>query len=187
MGYSYKIAHGCKWLLLFYHNLPGGGFFNNTGDDPLDIDTPHKYSILYKLNSSTTEFGLIKGKYEFLMEFPNSQYPPVQWTQTSNPVTTTETSNTTESLGTIIKKIDDGELPFRGLARSINSNTFIDGDGHGLDNHWYSIGLFNYHRFTIPGPNHWVNETSLWIRVKHAITKKQIFHFHFGQTPRHDG
>ena len=177
MNYHYKIEGGAKWLLLFYHNLPKGNYFVNESE-ALSIDTQYKYSILYKFNSTETNFGLINGKYDFLIEFPNSKYNSVRWTQTANPVLTLETSTELDSLGTKIKKINDTETPFRGLARSTANETFIDGDANGLQHHWYSIGLYYYHNFTIPGPNHHVNEISLWIRVFHVLTDQQTLFIH---------
>ena len=155
----YKEEYGARWLLLFYHMFTVGSYM--TLEEAKSSNSPGKYSILWKL-SKLRRYGK---EFEFLFEYPESNLDYIRWTQTANPIETRETSTLKSSLGTVINH--SSYSYFRGLALSIDTYSYIDGDGRTLGDFWYCIGLRKgWMMSNIPGPiNTAVDQVMLWLRV----------------------
>ena len=153
---TFKTAYDAHWLLLFLHNISVDGFM--TKEEAICSDSPGKYSILNQFNSLTKYYRY----YEFLMEYPNLDY--IRWTQTANPIKTTERTTNPKDLGVVYKHCTYAN--FRGLARSSVGSSYLDGDGVTVGEYWYSIGTISWNHDLIPGPNRTsVSQVSLWMRL----------------------
>ena len=132
-------TNGGGWTRIFNHEMDGSNFFSNQTDaeseNPTD-PTNVKYSILNK----TGNF-LRAAKYEFYMTWPGQttcSTSPHHWTQTSNPVSTSESVS---GLVNILNPTDQGTGGWTGLCKSANTaNTLLDGNCGVNNSWWYAVG-----------------------------------------------
>ena len=162
--YQTKSFDGIYWLKIFYHSCRNGDFF--TQNDVYNISTDDKYSILYLLNKNFT----IKGKYEFLLEYPETQKFN-HWRQTNNPLTDNETYDNGPYKVKGYEKINIQmeSNHWGGLARSASVNTLLEGCIGDTD-WWYAIGQYNSKLYngSIAGENS-VSEVYLWLGLRKLI------------------
>lgn len=170
----YKEVSNRRWLLVFYHN------FNKTEDlfknksEAILTNQENKYSILGKIKPSFR----IKGRYEFLLEYPKFEGYFNHWSQTKNPVL----AKPNEDNGYKPINISWTDNGWHGLAVSSSSCTFIDGSPL-RDDWFYSIGLMCNWNNAIPsyieiGPmsaeekeKYRTKQVKLWIRIPSEQSK----------------
>ena len=155
-----KTAYDATWAQVFYHyNNNGTILFTKSESDNLgtnSINDANKFSlfnVLDKLKYDAT-------KYEFLLEYASKPGEYNRWTQTSNPVTTTESVT-----GYTVVDISWTESFWGGLAKSSSTNTFIDGSVN-HDNWFYALGCNYNYQNGVPGAGSTENKYGrLWVRT----------------------
>ncbi len=129
---SIKETEKAKWLRLYHYNNKNGTIYWDAKAQILmsgGYDTIHKKSILYYLKDF-----IVDGKYELLLEYPESHtYEVIRWKQTSD-----FTSSNTITGFELIKN-DFNTINFKGLQLSGTSNSLITTS----DKKHYEIGSLN--------------------------------------------
>ena len=175
-----KIAHGCRWLKVFYHDSSTSSFFSSYSE-ALSSKTQYKYSIIGEIDSKYQ----FNGKYEFLLEYPGIDGYN-RWRQTYNPKDNPETSGQA-AIGYEGVNISFPGRFWGGLVRSTNSNTAFEGSA-GHANWWFAIGCYNpeVSPNLFPGPalsdTQYITVTKvfLWVRIDHI---EPIFTYKNNQIP----
>ena len=154
-----KYELDAAWARVFHHNTHWGSVLYsnaNSGAEAKSSNTVDKYSVLGNIANYKNS-----SNWEFLLQYPNvsaTQYN--RWTQTSNPVTTT---NSVTGYSAI--HADWTGSSWGGLAlSSTNTHTLIDGSTG--SSWWYAIGAYKAYNGGIPGPNNNIVSTvNLWARI----------------------
>ena len=161
--FTTKIEHNALWLLLLHHNSIEGGFFKNKEEAKFSLNKS-RYSIISKLN----EISKIDGKYEFLLEYPISNYGKYnRWTQSNDPLLETCPRGTTQNVtGFEYSHLDfnSADCRFGGL-RTHPDSTLLSGQSY--CNSWnFAIGATSKEFSpSIPGNCKSIKEVNLWVRI----------------------
>ena len=171
----YKERLGRQWILVFYHKYESSSDLFVSDEEALDTKQTNKYSILGKIDYHFR----IKGKYEFLLEYPKFPEDYNHWTQTKNPI---HAQHDTEN-GYRPIKVSWTDCSWHGLSLSSStSTTFIDGTPF-AGGWFYSIGLKESWFDSIPAfidlyglseldkSKYIVHEVKLWIRINSEQSK----------------
>ena len=156
------------WLKLFFHNCSGNVKFQDERE-ALHVNTEQKYSILGDINANMKT----KGKYEFILEYPDNVY--YQWRQSSNPIKEIEIEGKNEADG--FEPIHQGsnQMNISGLVKTTikidnnYTNSFLNGEpGNGL---WhFAVGMYKdtqpgFLNSDIPGYPNGVKYETLWVKI----------------------
>ena len=145
---------------MFFHD-PSGGLFTS-GDDALSKNTENPGAELFSILSQLNSLRLADGSFHLKLCYPELGKCN-EWTQTSNPATSSTIENF-EAIELGFPKNSNGTA-FVGLGVSpaSASSTFID-DTPSQSRWWYAIGARRWHGSgTIPGP---VGESGRGQKVK---------------------
>ena len=176
--YEYTYIEGVQWLKIFRHkmNTVGGGF--NSFEEASFVNETNKFSILSFIDSKYK----IKGKYEFLLKYPDSKGYN-RWRQSLFPLNEYDSNDKTCAKGYRSIHIDWNQNNWCGLMRSMNRTdikcipSLLDGT-IGNDNWFYSIGTMNNcsinYKDNIPGPAGCMSEVILYIRNPNFNTCNNI-------------
>ena len=143
------MLQGGAWTKVFAHDTSGGLFAS--GDDALSKNTENPSAKLFSVLDQLDPLRLEDGSFHLKLCYPELMQCN-EWTQTSNPAT----SSTIENFKAVelgFPKNSYGQA-FVGLGVSpaSASSTFID-DSPGLSRWWYAIGARRWRGSgTIPGP-----------------------------------
>lgn len=144
-------------MLLYSNNFTLKGVYGER-NDVLECYEEDKYSIISHLN----EDFKIKGKYIFMIDYPEEQITTI-WQQTKSPVD--ETDKKDGSFVDGFKHLyGNYDAKFTGLAIGSNGCYF---DGTSKDGSWhYCIGCFsNHYNNKMPGPSgKFTRYVSLWVK-----------------------
>ena len=171
--YHFKFFKRRLWLNLFTHDCMGGTNNFENKNEALSCNKEGKYSILSELNQSFK----IKGKYEFLIEYPEKKTYNI-WRQTNRPIDEPETGNKYvegfQPLTTLAPGTNWG-----GLCQTNDTNPYslLNGTPKSVGNiGWdYAIGVYKISPLKnglIPYVGGFVSIVKLW--VKSPIIYEQI-------------
>ena len=156
-----KYELNAAWARVFHHNTHWGSVLYSSassGAEAKSSNTVDKYSVLDNIANYKNSTN-----WEFLLQYPNvstTQYN--RWTQTSNPITTTNSVT-----GYTAVHVDWTGNSWFGLAlTSSNTSTSTLIDGSNGNSWWYAIGAYKAYNGGIPGPSGNVTSTvNLWARI----------------------
>ena len=167
--YNFIFFDNKQWLKIFYHNYINRENFIDEEED-IDCNTTNKFSIIgeaYKLRKH-------KGKFEFLLYYPEFKGEYNQWEQTKYPLFESHTESTNHVDGYQSISISWNSSNWGGLEKS-SPNTELNTSSSLLDGtigpgYYYCIGKYNYTSWwddkNIPGPNgKEVTEVYLFMKV----------------------
>ena len=161
---------GAYWKCLLYQNINGANGLFNSSNAKSNKTSKNSYSALIELETNEAKYKL-SSKFEFLLMYDTSLTDRTfkanrynRWTQTKNPVTTTEGVDLGVNLTDI--KLTGGKT-FGGLAISTTSTScFLNGD---LSSSWYfAVGTYTKWNSGIPADNSATatSQCMLLVRVK---------------------
>ena len=167
-----------QFKLIFYHNAPVGGPFNQGEELFFRSNDGSKYSSLGILS----DYYKKDGYFEFFLKYEYEQLSPVyvHWKQSSNPIKTKSTQ--TEIGFQPIYQVNEDNV-FKGLSLSsqYSDSCFLDGTpGVSSDSSWwYSIAAFRMYPTdkTVPGRAYLTTQEHqigaikvyLWVRMPFSV------------------
>jgi hypothetical protein len=168
--YEFRRFRGSQWHKILYHNMTEREYGFSDESEAIQCDSVNKYSILSELNSSYK----INEKFEFLLEFPESdEY--YQWRQTNNPLDEVENGNNAQGFQSIHTAQD--YVHWGGLLRSsenASEHCLLNGTPKvlGTLNIFFAVGMYNtmlicneIPQYNIAGNRKPVNIEYLWVRT----------------------
>lgn len=167
---NYEIGeyNDSMWLKVFYHNHSTKENFKNESE-ARHCNSEFKYSILDEINPSMR----IKGKYEFVMDFPDENIY-IRWQQNKNPVKELDYIETADGFRIIEDNRPSGSHGFFGLTKVTRKgsgviNSFIDGMPNS-NNWYYAVGMYEHSAGSfktngIPAYKDYVKCLRLWIKI----------------------
>ena len=140
---------------VFSHNTSGGLFFTDASEKLASYQINDPESDLYSILDQMDEIASAD-HFEFRMLWPDNTISINHWTQTSNPLLSSNVEDYTA--------IDIGCLTngWRGLALSSSPNSLIDGT-EGVDE-WYGIGTLSGGIQNGCGTGSYVDKVGLWLK-----------------------
>ena len=179
---NFKNLHLFKWKLIFFQNAELQKPF--TKDKVLFC--PNTDGSKYSSLGSISDRYKIEDYFAFFLEYHFEEIDPtyIYWKQKINPLET-EPGDTDLSFVPLSmpnsSDIKEGS-EFKGLAKSFDYQSFLDGTpGNQTKNWWYSIGEYYFYpsESTIPGPRY-VDEPGatkvyLWIRIPFGLSCSERF------------
>lgn len=195
-GIATKSAYGKTWARVLYQDISNNTNYFTTATMG-SVDQEGLYSCLNRLEDFRGE----DGKFEFMLEYPDSVYysgTPNIWKQSSNPYTQQKTNgNNTGADATGFEAISypmasssyGGGLEYNG------GSCVLDGAvNHG--NWWLCVGIMNSsysptngdhgRQYTMPGPvggsgSEGVSKVALWVRIDNTnVNIASLKDTHFG-------
>ena len=163
-GKLLKLERDALWQLIFYHDLNKATFFDNN-KDAYECSEEGRYSTLKTLNKQYK----IKGKYEFLIEYPEINKSN-QWRQTLNPFHQSKDQQENNATGYEPIDIQMSESCWGGLFRSSNNKCLLSGSR----NEWWNFAIgTSSHEFIyyFPGPDNLRKIVKLWVRMPTTLNK----------------
>ena len=161
--------YGALWQLIFYHDISGGLFNNETA---LCNNEPKKFSTIGMITADFQHGGY----YEYLLQYP--EVPGYNRWKQKIAIADTTMEQKSDDIGYKKVHIDFGKLDWGGLSRSLSTCCTVFDGSPGIGNannwYWYAIGSTAYYsqKKLIPGPGndeypdgYTVNYVYLWIRV----------------------
>ena len=130
-------------------------------------DSQYKFSILDQIDNINRYSSSV---YEFLLCYPELDVCN-HWTQTSSPLQYTENDSSKDGAAVGLQELDPRFQLFKGLMKSKQSATFLDGCKESTGNWGYSVGMYsNIYDYKIPGPRlndewHYLYVYELYLRV----------------------
>ena len=116
---QYKIFNGTEWMKIFHHNMTKQSEGFNSFEEAKFVSTKNKYSILSLIDKRY----LIKGKYEFLLEYPSIQGFN-RWRQTLFPLDEHDEKGKSCVIGYEKVYISWNTSSWCGLSLSLNAAAF---------------------------------------------------------------
>ena len=163
-GKILKLERDALWELIFFHDLNNATYFDKK-EDAYECNEEGRYSTLKKLN----KLYKIKGKYEFLIEYPELNKSN-QWRQALNPLRQSKDQQESNATGYEPIDVQMNEMCWGGLFRSDSSRSLLDGSRNGW---WhYAIGTSsNEFNPYFPGPDNLRKIVKLWVRMPTSLNK----------------
>ena len=179
-NYHYRYFNRANWMLVFYHNITGRVYFDNESEAEHTLNSNQKYSIFTELTPNLK----FDNKYEFLIQWGNSDRLYNQWKQDNNPIDEYEVEgqhyvqgfepihldyNSTDSFafGGLAKTLIPSTINESGKIMSYNMSLIKGTPG---DSFWYfALGQYNIQNTNWEEnvPTTTDNETvvHLWVRI----------------------
>lgn len=182
-GLATKTAHGKTWARVLYQDISSNTNYFTTSNMG-NVDQTGLYSCLSRLE----DFRGKDGKFEFMLEYPDSVYysgTPNIWKQTSNPYTEQKTNGGTSGANATGFEAISYPMSSSGYGGGLEYNggsCVLDGAvNHG--NWWLCVGIMNAsysptngdhgRAYTMPGPvgvsgSEGVSKVALWVRIDNS-------------------
>ena len=162
-GKILKIEREALWKLVFYHDLNKATYFSNK-EDAKECNEEGRYSTLKSISS----IYKIKGKYEFLLEYPEINKSN-QWRQSLNPFHQSS-DGTNNATGYEDINVQMNDKYWGGLFRKNGDACLLVGSRNGF---WhFAIGVHSEeYKPYFPGPSTNSKIVKLWIRMPTSLYK----------------
>ena len=176
-----QYTDGDSWFLIFHHNVKYGDLFKDV-KETLYYKGKSKFSILSNIND---KFKINNQYFEFKITYPECD-DYIQFTQTTNPISTIEIQEGTVEVKKQ-SKLSNCET-FEGLALSGDTYSLLDSNGK-KSKWFYAIGQMKFdsvkYKNSFPGP-YWYcgdpdnlfHEVNLYIKVINWNLFPYLYSFH---------